>query len=190
MLIQPLPAHAAWDHGISLDKHTVMSTPIGLNEYGHMQFETLRTDIGEALFQLKYRDDYRQVAYLAQSVAVALAGQRFDLVIPMPASRQRAHQPVHMVARQVAVLLGSTYSDQLLLKTWSTGMMKDLTSYDERFKALAGCFMVNDTLQQPCDLLLLDDLFDTGASLEAACTALRECASIRSISLVALTRRH
>lgn len=190
MLIQPLPSHGPWDQGISLDRHTVFSTPIGLNAQGHMQFEILRTDIGEALFQLKHRDNYRQVAFLARSVAAALAGQRFDLVIPMPASRQRPCQPVHEVARQVAVLLGSTYSDQLLLKTWPTALMSDLANYEQRAEALAGCFIVNDTLRHSADVLLLDDLVDTGASLEAACTALRECASIRSISLVALTRRH
>lgn len=68
--------------------------------------------------------------------------------------------------------------------------MSDLANYEQRAEALAGCFIVNDTLRHSADVLLLDDLVDTGASLEAACTALRECASIRSISLVALTRRH
>jgi predicted amidophosphoribosyltransferase len=189
MVIQPLPANPAWDCGISLDKHTISSTPIGPNEYGHMQFDTQRTAVGEAVFRLKYRDDYQQVGFLAQAVATALAGRRFDRVIPMPASRQRTRQPVHEVARQVAALLGSTYTDEVLVKTWSTGMMKDLDGYEQRVKALAGCFSVNAPLEASCDVLVLDDLFDTGASLQAACTALRECASIRGISVVALTRR-
>lgn len=190
MTIQQLPPCLLWNYGISLDKHTISSTPIGHNEQGYMQFDTVRTAIGEAVFQLKYRDDFSQVETLARAVVTALAGRRFDVVIPMPASRRRDRQPVHEVARRVAQLMGIAYQDQVLVKIWSTGMMKDLDGYQARVKALAGCFSVNDTLRGPCDVLLIDDLFDTGASLQAACTALRECASIRSISVVALTRRH
>ncbi|MDF9618134.1 ComF family protein [Pseudomonas entomophila] len=190
MVIHPLPATPAWDYGISLDKHIVSSVPIGPNEYGHMQFDTIRTALGEAVFQLKYRDNYKQVEFLAQSVAGALAGHRFDVVLPMPASKQRPRQPVYEVAQRAAALLEAGYSEQTLEKRWSTGLMKDLAGYEERVKALAGCFTVNANLQPGSDILVLDDLFDTGASLEAACTALREYASIRSISVVALTRRH
>lgn len=190
MVIQFLPPSPAWDNGISLDKHTISSTPIGRNEAGYMQFDTVRTPIGEALFKLKYRDDFSQVDFLARSVASALEGRRFDMLIPMPASKQRSRQPVHAVAQQVAQLLGCACNEQLLAKVWSTGMMKDVDGYAARAEALAGCFRVADTLTQSSDVLVLDDLFDTGATLEAACTALRECASIRSISVVALTRKH
>jgi hypothetical protein len=31
--------HGIWDLGYSLDKHTISSTPIGSNEWGHMQFD-------------------------------------------------------------------------------------------------------------------------------------------------------
>ena len=44
-----------WDKGFSLDKHKISSTYTGDNEYGHATFNTLRTDIGEALYQLKYK---------------------------------------------------------------------------------------------------------------------------------------
>ncbi|WP_454743956.1 hypothetical protein [Cupriavidus necator] len=42
-----------WDLGYALDKHTLRSTYIGDNEYGHPQFNTERSEPGEALFQLK-----------------------------------------------------------------------------------------------------------------------------------------
>ena len=54
-----------WTLGYSLDKHTLTSTPIGPNEYGRMQFDTVRPAAGEALFQLKYRSDYSQVLLIA-----------------------------------------------------------------------------------------------------------------------------
>jgi len=45
-----------WKAGVALDKHTIKSVPTGPNEYGHMQFDTTRTQVGEALFQLKNRN--------------------------------------------------------------------------------------------------------------------------------------
>ncbi|WP_204369077.1 hypothetical protein [Methylocucumis oryzae] len=39
-----------WILGYSLDKHTISSVPIGHNEFGHMQFDTVRSEAGEALF--------------------------------------------------------------------------------------------------------------------------------------------
>lgn len=189
MDIRELPGNDAWDYGISLDKHVLYSVPVGENAQGYMQFETTRTAIGEAVFQLKYRDDYDLVDFLAESVAQAIQNVPVDVVLPMPASRQRTRQPVHAVAERVAQLLELEYCDQTLIKHSSTVAMKDLATYEERCAALQGCFVTHDKLH-PCNILLLDDLFDTGASLEAACTALRGYASIRSIAVVTLTRRH
>src|SRR6476469_2964602 len=61
-----------WNVGYSLDKHTLSSTPTGYNEYGHMQFHTIRPPAGEALFQLKYRDDYSQVPIIARQLVSSL----------------------------------------------------------------------------------------------------------------------
>ena len=41
--------YGEWDLGYSLDKHTVSSTPVGYNEFGHMQYDTTRSEAGEAL---------------------------------------------------------------------------------------------------------------------------------------------
>ena len=35
-----------WREGYALDVHTISSTPIGHNEFGHMQFETIRSRLG------------------------------------------------------------------------------------------------------------------------------------------------
>ena len=56
-----------WDLGYVLDKHAVSSVYIGENEYGHPQFDTTRSEAGEALFKLKYRSDWTQVDRLPGS---------------------------------------------------------------------------------------------------------------------------
>lgn len=58
-----------WEDGYALDRHTVRSEYIGDNEFGHPQFNTTRSEVGELLFKLKYRSDYAVVDQLAEAAA-------------------------------------------------------------------------------------------------------------------------
>src|SRR6266702_1752415 len=51
--IHPQEIFGNWKSGIALDFHTTSSTPIGYNESGYMQFDTVRPEIAELLYQLK-----------------------------------------------------------------------------------------------------------------------------------------
>jgi len=181
-----------WYDGYSLDKHIVSSTPSGTNQWGYTTFDTVRTEIGESVFQLKYRDDFNQVQGLASAVVENLGEELSSVscVIPMPASKSRNLQPVSEVSKSIAQLLGVQYVDYVLLKVKQTSVMKDLSTREERQQALYGCFQIDDKFYEgPWDVLLVDDLYDTGASLEAACEALRSCSKVNKIFVVALTRK-
>ena len=56
--------------------------------------------------------------------------------------------------------------------------------------ALAGRFAVNDVIvgDGKWNALLLDDLFDTGASMEAVCNALRSYRKIDKVYAAAITQ--
>ncbi|PHS38999.1 MAG: hypothetical protein COA91_06630 [Robiginitomaculum sp.] len=81
-----------WDLGFSLDKHTIRSVLTGYNEYGRMTFDTTRTEIGEAIYQLKYQQDWEQVQPLAaEFVSTVLPKFRnIGLLIPAPPSTRRS----------------------------------------------------------------------------------------------------
>ncbi|WP_306521598.1 ComF family protein [Rheinheimera sp.] len=181
-----------WTRGFSLDKHTTSSTPIGYNEQGHMQFDTIRPEIGEALFQLKYRSDFSKAPIIANQLHQSL-GAAFSscgLIIPMPASKQRLRQPVTEIARELAKLMGIPCVEDLLVKTTVTSAMKDIGTREEKVSTLMGAFTVNDVLSQgKHDVLIIDDLFDTGSSLEAATNVLRSYSKIRDVYVATVTRR-
>ncbi len=181
-----------WTRGYSLDKHTTSSTPIGYNEYGHMQFDTIRPEVGEALYQLKYRSDYSQIPIIANQLYQSL-GSVFSscgLIIPMPASKHRLRQPVTEIARELAKLMGIPCVENLLVKTTATPAMKDIASRDEKISTLMGAFTVYDVLSPgQHDALIIDDLFDTGSSLEAATNVLRGYSKIRDIYVATVTRK-
>jgi len=57
----------SWKLGFVLDKHVDHSEFLGTDQFGHDQFDTVRTEIGEAIFQLKYRNDLSQIDVLSSA---------------------------------------------------------------------------------------------------------------------------
>lgn len=182
-----------WTRGLVLDKHSVSSTPIGINEYGHTIWDTLRTEVGEATFKLKYRGGWDQVDGLANQVVASLWGYfpNIGLIVPMPASRIRDRQPVTEVARAVGALTATPVFENLLVKAQGGPSLKNLNTKAEKIAAIGNSLSVQDVIQGvgPWNVLLIDDLFHTGASAEAACAAMASSPKIAGIYLAALTWR-
>lgn len=181
-----------WSLGYSLDKHALSSTPIGENEYGHMQFNTVRTPVGEALFQLKYRSNYSQIPVISNQMARSLTGRFGDVsfVIPMPPSKQRQRQPVVEIAKEFARIVGLPYYDNFLVKTVATSAMKDIALREDKVYALVNAFTLNDFLPNGrFNVLIIDDLFDTGSSLEAATQVLKSSQKIGHVYVATVTRK-
>ncbi|WP_125561436.1 ComF family protein [Pseudoalteromonas rubra] len=181
-----------WDLGYSLDKHTLHSTPTGYNDFGYMQFDTVRPEAGEALFQLKYRSDYSQIPLIAQQLYDSFGGifSTVSLIIPMPPSKARTRQPVTEIAREFARLKGVPCYENLLVKTYATAPMKDIPTREEKVSALMGAFTIYDVLcSGQHDVLIVDDLFDTGSSLEAATNVLRNYSKIGRVFVTTVTRK-
>jgi predicted amidophosphoribosyltransferase len=105
-----------WDRGFVLDKHTLHSEYIGDNEHGHPQFNTTRSEVGEALYQLKYKGSFGNVSPLAQEIVDNLVPKfgKIGLVVPIPPSRPRPKQPVVEIARAVAKATLSRFGDLTL----------------------------------------------------------------------------
>lgn len=186
--------HGNWDQGYVLDKHTLSSEYIGDNEYGHPQFDTKRSEVGEALFKLKYRSDKSQAAALAAEVAKSIVPkfEKVGLIVPMPASNARAWQPVNEVANELGKLIGVPVFDNIVVKAApgaGAKQLKDMTGKEEKKTALEGKFTINDSIKNngKWNTLLLDDLFDTGASMEAVAAVLRKYQKIGKIFVAALT---
>ncbi|HDL8507567.1 TPA: ComF family protein [Yersinia enterocolitica] len=182
-----------WNKGVVLDKHSKSSVLTGQNEYGHNVYETIRTDVGEALFQLKYRSDWNQVQPLAKCLydnAYPLF-ESVGFIVPMAASNVRARQPVTEVAQALAQLAGIPCSTTMLLKAPSGVSLKNLDSKEEKVKAIADSFSCQPVIQNEgqWNVLVIDDLYHTGASMEAACAALRGYNRINNIYVAALTWR-
>lgn len=192
MEVNAQPINGTWDLGYSLDKHVLSSVYLGHNQWGHAEFDTTRSEAGEALYQLKYQSDYNQVSIISSQMYESLSGyfSSAHLVVPMPPSKIRARQPVVEIARELANNMGIPCYEVLLVKTSNTPQMKDIESREEKDETLVDAFSVNDQLGDGLyDILIVDDLFDSGSSLEAATTVLRDYSKIHNIYVAVVTRR-
>lgn len=182
-----------WNAGWALNKHMLRSTYLGDDEYGHARFESVRTDVGEATYQLKYRQDWGQAQHLARALLdhVVPKFAEIGFIVPMPASTARARQPVAEVAQALGALSGISVFPDLLRKASNGKSLKDLQTKEEKIEAIGDSFTVHDTIQGtgPWNVLVVDDLFHTGASMEAACAALRKYPKVRNVYVAALTWR-
>lgn len=180
-----------WDAGWVLDKHMMSSTYLGDDAYGHPRFDNQRSEVGEATYQLKYRSDWSQARPLAQAIADNICPklQSIGFIVPMPASNVRNRQPVTEVARELGELLERPIFDELLCKAPNGKSLKDLSTKAEKVEAIGDSFSVKDQIEGdgPWNVLVVDDLYDTGASMEAACKVMREYRKVRKIYVAALT---
>ncbi len=183
-----------WNDGHVLDKHTRSSEFVGYDEFGHPQFNTTRSEVGEALYQLKYKGDFTKVEPLAKEIATHIAPKFKDVgfIVPMPPSRQRLRQPVTEVAKSLSEILKVPMFDNILVKLPpdpDAKQIKDLVGKEAKVEALKGRIGLqqNITTEGKWNVLLVDDLYDTGASLEAATAKLREYNKVGNVYVAALT---
>lgn len=183
-----------WDAGYALHKHTLSSVYLGDDANGHPQFDTTRSEPGEALFQLKYRSDWARVRDIASALHVHILPlfKKVGLIIPMPASTARAKQPVDEIANELGKLAGLPVFHNIVVKApapHGSPQLKNLKTKAEKVAALDGRITIDPEItNEGCwNALMLDDLFDTGATMEAVCTALRTYPKIGKIYAATVT---
>lgn len=188
--IHPDRIPGCWEDGRALDVHTVSSTYLGDDEFGHAQFETVRSPVGELLYRLKYKGDWSVVAQIAETAAafVRECGPAVDLVIPVPASRERARQPVVVVGAEIARQLKVAFSTECVRRTRVAPQLKDVFDYDARWLLLEGLHEVDERTVREKRVLLFDDLFRSGATMNSVTSVLTGRAGARAVYALTLTR--
>jgi competence protein ComFC len=186
---QPRQILGKWREGFALDVHTLSSTPIGYDEFGHMQFDTTRSEVGELLYKLKNKADTSTVDEIVATAVTFLKtwNPPIDMIVPVPASTLRTVQPVKLLAKGI--------SDQLHIplvecvkKTRDMPQLKNIFDLDERLKALQGVHTVEAADTQGRKILLFDDLYRSGATMDAITTALYEQGKAAQVFAFTITR--
>jgi competence protein ComFC len=192
MNIDPKPITGNWTNGWALDQHTVRSAADGSGYIGNPIFTTERTEIGEALYKLKYREEQTQVEPIAQMVADFIRGRselwdiKAILAVP-PSDWRRSFQPVEVVAARIGALLNLPAPDDYLLKAKQTMPLKGVTDKRLRREELQGAFAVADQRFADKHVLLFDDLYRSGETLKAVTVALLFLGNSAKVSVITAT---
>lgn len=189
IVLNPQKIEGRWKSGIALDFHTTSSTPIGHNEFGHMQFDTVRPEIAELLYQLKYHGNQAAAPKIAAAAATFLQPHRtkFDLMIPVPPSTVRVVQPVFVLADGIGAAIGLPVV-KCITATRSTIQLKGVTDPEKRKELLDGLYTVDADQTTGKRILLFDDLFRSGSTMNAVTDVLLTQGRASSVSVLTITK--
>ncbi len=189
MQLNPRALHGTWDDGRVLDRHVSSSEFIGYNEYGHPQFESTRTELGELLYRLKYRGDQSAVGPIAKAASdfVRSWNPGIDVIVPASPSKSRTVQPLFQIADELGRLLELPVDKTSVRKTKATPELKNV-DYAQRVELLKEAHALEgERLRGRC-VLLLDDLYQSGATMNALARLLKESGGASAVFVLALTK--
>jgi predicted amidophosphoribosyltransferase len=187
--INPKKIRGKWLSGVALDIHTISSTHVGINEAGHDVFDTQRSELGELLYRLKYSGDMTAAGDIIATAAKYLLPHRskFDLIVPVPPSGVRAVQPVITIARGVGAAIDVPVIE-CVTTTRETSQLKGVIDPERRKELLTGLYTVDATHTAGKDVLLFDDLFRSGSTMNAITDLLMQVGKAASVRAFAITR--
>jgi ComF family protein len=148
--------------------------------------------IRRALHTLKYRRNVALGDALAQYLAeyVDRLDWPVDLVVPVPLGRQRmterGYNQVGLVAKPLAAIQGRCYSPQILARARETRSQVGLSA-TERKENVSGAFHADPALASGKNILVMDDVATTGATL-ASCAETLLKAGAQNVYTLTLAR--
>ena len=190
-MTNPAEVQGAWRLGWTLDAHTTSSEFMGYDPNGHAQFDTKRSPLGELLYQLKYRGQQN-----AGQIAAVMADffnnkpdtlARIDLIVPMPPSTVRDPQPVAEIAKELGKRLSKSVVTDAIRKIRETPGLKGVQDPEERRELLDRAFEVDRAQVNGKGVLLVDDLYRSGATANAVTVAMMT-AGVSRVYFLAATR--
>jgi predicted amidophosphoribosyltransferase len=189
MKLHPQGIKGSWKAGIVLDWHTVGSQISGQNELGYPIFDNFRSEIGEKLYQFKYKNDQGALGVILHASIDHLWSNRgkFDLIIPVPPSSSSS-MVTKKLAQGLAEGLSTSFSDTALLKIKSTNAVKGVSDPEIRKSMLTGVFQADAEQLNGRSVLLVDDIYRSGATLESATEVILAQGQAKTVYVLAITR--
>ena len=188
--INPRQIRGAWCQGYVLDNHTLRSEFLGYDQFGNPRFDTQRTEVGELLYRLKYRGNWEALVPLVKTTLAFVRNWQvaLDAIIPVPPTRTRRFQPVFEIVTRLAKPLGLLLLKDCVKKIKNNRELKNVFDYAERLQLLENAHRVHDQFCHGKAVLLFDDLYRSGAALNAVTRALYEQGRCSDVYVLALTR--
>ncbi len=199
--VQPfgIKLNGNWNEGYALDYHTIDSF-----------YKNIRTHIAEQLYRLKYIKE----KHLAENIAklaidflyLHLDQWKPDIIVPVPPTKKcRAYQPVYEIAKYIGKHTEIPVDLQSLKKKQSIFKVILMCIFDffklknpfeaknnkdprKKRKLLKNSFIVDPNALNGKDVLIIDDVYDSGETLKEICNTLKYKGRVRNIYVLTITK--
>lgn len=177
-----------------MDLHTLSSEFLGYDAYGHPDFATKRSELGELLYKLKNKSDKSVIIDIVDIVVNFLKyewkiSSSLEGIIPIPPSKTvRVLQPVIELAKGISTAIGVELYSDYLKKEKDTPELKNVYDFHERMELLKDNYDIKNDVLVDRNVLLFDDLYRSGATLNATTNILYNKGKVRRVFALALTK--
>ncbi len=174
----PRPLTGSWQTGWSLGFHSRITGG-----------DWSRSGVGDLTYRLKYDGDVTVLPALIQQTLDLFQAhpemKQADVILPVPSSTERKVNPVHVFCEALAGKIKMPMQT-LVAKTRQTQPQKEMKTLAQKRANVAGAFSVRGEINGK-RVLLVDDLFDSGATLDEITRLLLRHGAAR-VNVLTLTR--
>lgn len=133
------------------------------------------------MYDFKYNHRKQMAEYfgriIIESFGGVLSGYRFDGIVPVPLhksrQRQRGYNQAELIANVIGEYLGVNVYPSYLVREKKTRPQKELND-DQRKNNMKNAFLIGRNEVQLNQILLVDDIYTTGTTFDAAAEVLRD----------------
>jgi len=164
---------------------------LGYDEYGHQLFDTTYTEVGDLLYRLKYRGDLSIKDELVETIVNFIKSWNppVDIIVPVPPTRSdRKVQPVIILSEAIGSKLGISVLPKCIRKVKGISELKDVYDFNKRHELLSGAYEVQSQPLINKRVLLFDDLYRSGATMNTIAELLYNKGKVADVYALTVTR--
>ena len=137
--------------------------------------------IKQSIYRFKYHNKREYATIYAREIAdkcgMVIKAWNADVIIPVPIHesklKQRGYNQAGLIADNLAEQLGIDVDNNYIMRVRKTTPMKELSNM-ERVKNLQNAFQIHDNGIRYSKVLIVDDIYTTGATLDACARILKQ----------------
>ncbi len=180
-----------WAKGYALDLHTTGSEYLGDDQYGHPQFNTTRSEIGQLLYDLKYKGKKNVIPKIIIKIKECITGiEKFDYIVSIPPSNtDRPFQPVELIGQALSSEYKIPFLNDAIIKMRSTEELKNVSDISKRKEILEDTLSFNTKHDlKGKNVLIIDDLYRSGSTLAVVTDLLYKHGHAACVNVIVLTK--
>ena len=175
--INPMIIEGNWKEGYTLDYFMLESNYKGEDIFGYPIFDVKYSEIGKAMNELKYHKEYNKAIEIANIVTKFIKEEwkiadKIDGIIATPPTYSREIQPLFQVVKHLGENLQKPISLDFFRKLSSEELKK--LPQEKKMELFKNSIIKERKLTKRGNILLVDDIFSTEATLRNLCELLKE----------------